>query len=250
MITTLVIEDEKKSLTAICVLINKYCSDLNILGVATNADEGYKQIVKLKPQLVFLDIHMPGHSGFAMLRRFKEINFEVIFVTAFDKYAIQAFEFCAVDYILKPVLADRLIEAVSHAVERINFKTGSNLIIHFVHCLADKEDLITKFSVHHNGNVIFIETTDICSIESDGEAIVLKLNDGAHYYSSKRLHEFEKTLEETHNFIRINKSVLINTKHLKSYSKGEICVIELNNNQTFEVSRRRKNEILKKLREL
>lgn len=248
MISTLIIDDEEKNRAAIAALLEKHCPGLQIVGQAASADEGYRKIEQLKPHLVLLDVKMPGHSGFAMLKRFKQIDFEVIFITAHDRYAIHAFEFNAVDYILKPVSVIKLQAAVQKAINRIKSKSNNEMVMHFVHCLSDKEETLQKISVHHNGNVIFLMVDEICSVETKTDTTIINMLDGKHYYSSKDLLKFEQLLEGIDMFIRINKSVIINIKHLKSYSKSETCIIEMKNGQSFEVSKRRKHDILGKLK--
>ncbi len=123
-------------------------------------------------------------------------------------------------------------------------------MLHFIKTLADKDDLINKFSVHHNGKVIFVNVNEIAFIEAKTDFCELNLANGSHYTSSKDLKSFEDVLNRAGNFIRINKSVILNTDYLKGYTKGEVCIIELRSGQTFEVSRRKKTEIISKLKSL
>jgi two-component system LytT family response regulator len=248
MIRTLIIDDEEKNRTAIAALVAKHCPELDIVGEAASAEEGYRKIEQLAPHLVLLDVKMPGHSGFALLKRFEQIDFEVIFITAYDRYAIHAFEFNAVDYIMKPVSVTKLQIAVGRALERIKTKNNSELVMHFIQSLSDRDEALQKLSVHHNDRVVFIIVAEICSIESKTDTTTISLQDGKHYYSSKDLVKFEQVLEGNGNFIRINKSVIINIRHIKSYSKSETCTIEMITSQTFDVSKRRKHEILQKLK--
>ncbi len=248
MINCVIIDDEEGNRSALQTLISKHCPEIHVSGQAENADDGYKKILDLKPQLIFLDVKMPGKSGFDLLKRFSIIDFEVIFISAFDKYAIRAFDFNAVAYILKPVSVVKLISAVSNARERIDLKSGTELVMHFIKTLSDKDELLNKFSLHHNGKVIFVNISDIAFIQTLENNTILNLSDNSHYYSSKDLAKFEDVLQNTENFIRVSKAVIINTNYIKSYSKGEVCLIEMKCGQVFEVSRRRKTEILKRLK--
>jgi len=250
MITSLLIDDEENNRNVLRTLLSKYCPVIKILDEANSADEAFLKINAIKPQLIFLDIMMPKKSGFDLLKMFPVIDFEVIFVTAYDNYAVSAFEFNALDYILKPIIVQKLIKSVDKCVSKIESNSSGESIIHFIRTLSDKNDLVSKFSVHHHDKVMLIEVANICFIEAKIDNTILTLCDRSHYYSSKDLVKFESVLESLDNFIRINKSVIINTNCLKSYSKGDPCIIELKTGEVFEVSRRRKSEILKKLKSL
>lgn len=248
MISCLIIDDEESNRNVLRTLLGKNCPDIKLLDEAANADDAFVKINTYKPQLIFLDIMMPKKSGFDLLKMFPSIDFEVIFVTAYDNYAVSAFEFNALDYILKPISAQKLIKAVEKGIQKINSNSHGESILHFVGSLSDKNDLVSKFSVHHHGKVIFVEVSEIAFIEAKEDNTILTLLDNSHYYSSKNLVKYESVLEGSGNFIRINKSVIINKNLIKSYSKGEPCIIELKTGQVFEVSRRRKAEILKNLK--
>jgi two-component system LytT family response regulator len=248
MISTLIIDDEESNRNVLRTLLKKHCAGLNLIGEAESAEEAYEKIKGLKPRLIFLDIKMPQKTGFDLLKMFPEIDFDVIFVTAYDNYAMQAFEFNAMGYILKPINPSKLVKAVEKAIQRISSDESKDLVLHFINTISDKNGLVNKFSVHHNGKVVFIQVSEISFIESREDSTMLSLYDNTHYYSSKDLVKFEDVLQEIGDFIRINKNIIINTNFIKSYSKGEVCVIDLKSGQSFEVSRRRKSEILKKLR--
>lgn len=250
MITAIIIDDEANNRAVLKQLLERNCPQVEVLGICSNAVEAFEAITSMQPQLVFLDIMMPGKSGFELLKMFTEIRFEVIFVTAHDAYAISAFEFGALDYILKPVSVAKLIKAVEKGTQKIQSLTAGEDILHFVQTLSDKNDLISRFSVHLHNKVVLIEVSDVSFIEAREDQTILTLNDNQRYFSSKDLGKYESVLRELGNFIRINKSIIINTAYLKSYSKGEPCIIELKTGQSFEVSRRRKAEILTRLRTL
>jgi two-component system LytT family response regulator len=250
MITAIIIDDEAHNRDVLRALLNKHCTEIKILDEADNAQEAFFKITDQKPQLVFLDIRMPGRNGFDLLKLFKEIDFEVIFVSAFDEYAIKAFEFNALDYILKPIDYVKLIKAVNKAIAKIRSNNKDDTILHFVKTLADKDDLVNKFSVHHKGKVLFINVSDVAFISAKTDFCELHLKDGSRYTSSKDLKLFEDVLSKAGNFIRISRSVIINTNCLKGYTKGEVCVLELISGDQFEVSRRKKTVVIGKLKSL
>jgi len=248
MITAIIVDDEIHNRNVLQTLLKKYCPEIKVLDEADSAPEAFFKIVEQKPQLIFLDIKMPGKSGFDLLKLFREIDFEVIFVSAFDEYAIKAFEFNALDYILKPIDYVKLTKAVGKAVTKIKSQGKDDTMLHFVKTLADKDDLISKFSLHHNGKVVFVNVSDIEFIEAKTDFCELYLKDGFRYTSSKDLKLFEDILTEAGNFIRISRSVIINTNFIRGYTKGEVCIIELGSGHHFEVSRRKKTEIIGKLK--
>jgi two-component system LytT family response regulator len=250
MITALIVDDESHNRKFLRTLLTEHCPQVHTMDEAVNAEDAFAKIKRHKPALIFLDIRMRDRSGFSLLKMFSEINFEVIFVSAYDKYAIRAFEFNAVGYILKPIDIDKLKIAVGKASERIVGNEKNDLVLHFIQTLSEENNLINKFSLHHNGKVVFIHASEISFIEGKQENSLITLTNGSHYFSSKNLAQFETVLSETNNFIRINKGVIINTHDLRSYSKGDFCIIDMKSGQSFEVSRRRKTEILKKLKDL
>lgn len=250
MIPTLLIDDEGHNRITLRTLLEKHCDNIRVIDEAKDVPEAFEKINRLKPRLVFLDIKMPKKNGFDLLKMFDQINFEVIFVTAFNKYAIKAFDFNAIGYILKPIDSDKLIKAVKKATDQIELNSKNDIVFHFVKTLSDHETLVSKFSVHHNGNVILLSISDIAFIETKNDITTIFLKDNSQYFSSKDLVKFEKVLESCHEFIRINKNVIVNTHYIRSYTKDSVCTIHMQGNQAFEVSRRKKSEILKKLKSL
>lgn len=241
LVTALIIDDEEHNRNVLKSLLEKYSPSINVIAETSNVNDAFDLINSQKPQLIFLDIKMPNKSGFDLLKLFDVINFEVIFVSAFNEYAITAFEFNALGYILKPIDYTKLIKAVDKAVLKIISNKQNEDILHFINTLEVKNDLISKISVHHNEKVIFINISDIVSVESNNGVCEIKVINNLRYNSSKDLKLFDDMLEKNGNFIRINKSVIINFDYLKSYSKGDVCTIEMLNGNSFEVSRRKKN---------
>jgi two-component system LytT family response regulator len=248
MIASVIIDDETHNRNVLRILLEKHCGSIQIAGEADNADDGFKLIQKVNPQLVFLDIKMPEKSGFDLLRMFKEITFEVVFISAFNEFAIHAFEFNALDYILKPIDYVKLIKAVDRARNKINIQSSKDAILHFISSHNEKSNIVSKLTVHQNDKVILINVPDIIHIAGQTDYCQIYLKDNSRYSSSKDLKLFENLLSQDSSFVRINKSVILNINFIKSYSKGETCVIELLNGLDFEVSRRKKTEIVKKLR--
>lgn len=251
MIKAIIVDDEAANRNVLRTLLSKHCTHIKVLEEADNAEAAFEQINKHKPDLVFLDVRMPVRNGFDLLRMFDKINFEIIFVSAFNEYAISAFEFNALDYILKPIDYIKLVKAVAKATDKLSKRDQQNeQILHFIKTLDEKNELVSKFSVHHNDKVIFINIAEIVYIKSKSDFCVLCTKDGEKYTSSKDLKQYDDVLQQAGNFIRINKSVIISSDFIKSYTKSEPCIIELKSGETFEVSRRKKTEINLQLKKL
>jgi two-component system LytT family response regulator len=247
-VTAIIIDDEEHNRNVLRALLTKHTPAIEVVGEAAGANNAFTEIQQLKPQLVFLDIKMPVKSGFDLLKMFETISFEVIFVSAFNEYAITAFEFNALGYILKPIDFSKLITVVEKAVAKIRANTVNENVFHFIKTLEEKNDLINKIPVHHNEKVVLLNVSELISVEVKDAICELRMNNGMRYYSSKDLKLFEDMLEKIGNFVRINKSVIININQIKSYSKGELCVIEMVNEISLEVSRRKKTEVLRKIK--
>jgi two-component system LytT family response regulator len=248
MIATLIVDDEDHNRSLLKTLLNKYCPAIDIIAESDDAENAFRLINELKPQLVFLDIKMPGKSGFDLLKMFDTIDFEVIFVSAFNEFAITAFEFNALGYILKPIDYGKLIITIDKAINKISSNERTSNVFHFIKTLDERNSSINKISVHHKDKVVFLNVNSIVSIESKTGACEILMEDGKAYHSSKELKLFEEMLEPIGSFIRINRSTIVNTNFIISYSKGENFNVEVLNNVVFEVSRRKKSDVLDRMK--
>ncbi|MBI3133754.1 MAG: response regulator transcription factor [Bacteroidetes bacterium] len=239
----ILIDDEQDNQILLSSLLTKHCPQVEIIGIADSADSAYRLICDTNPDVIFLDINMPEKTGFDLLRLFDEINFSVIFVTGFDEYAIKAFEFNAVDYVLKPIDHLKLIKAVKKAEKQLD--VGSKNLIRFVHSLEEKTNYVKKIMIHGNDKVHIIDLNDIVYITAHrvySEILDVKQQ---HYISAKPLGDYAELLERVPNFIRVNKSCIINVHHVNSYTKGQECIILMQGSSLeIEVSRRKKTEII------
>ncbi len=250
MVRTFIVDDEAHNREVLKTLLKKYSHEINIIGEADNADDAISLINELKPQLVFLDIKMPTKNGFELLKEFKEINFEVIFVTAYNEFAINAFELNAIGYILKPIDSVLLYKTVDKAERIINSNNTEKTISNFVQTLNIDNSKITKISVHHHDKVVFIGFEDIIQIDANnGYCEILAINNNK-YITSKDLKMYENVFKGYEKLFRVNKSTIINISHIKNYTKGEICFAELVNGSVVEVSRRKKGELLQKIKSI
>lgn len=247
-ITALLVDDEENSRVVLRNLLKDFFEEVEVVAEAANVDEAYAMVNSKKPQLVFLDIQMPRASGFTLLKKFEEVPFEVIFVTSFDKYAINAIKFSALDYLLKPVEVSDLTDAINKAKKSIALKTRKSIqIVNLLQNIGE-EGNDKKVAIHTGENVKLIGANVIAYIESDGSYCNLTTFDNQQYTTAKYLKDFEDYFGENSNFVRTHKNALLNVKHIKIYSKGEPCIIEMVNGKTFEVARRKKQEVLEKLK--
>lgn len=246
---TLIIDDEAASRNVLNSLLGTHCPETEVVGFADSADAGYELIGKTLPDLVFVDIKMPGKTGFDLLRMFDKITFNVIFVSGFDHYAIQAFEFNAIDYILKPIDYAKLVSAVKRTQERMSEKNNNN-IIHFIQSIDEKNQLIKNISLHHNGKVHLVNIDEICCVNALRGYCEIVTQDGQKLVSAKTLSDYEELLEPYARFLRVSKSVIVNVNQIRDYSKGNVCYITLKGyEQEIEVSRRKKTTIIQHLKE-
>ncbi|MBI3134102.1 MAG: response regulator transcription factor [Bacteroidetes bacterium] len=247
-IKSILVDDEKNSREVLAALIQRFCPEVELCGMAIDVESAYELITTVKPDLIFLDIQMPRSNGFNLLKKFDPVPFEVIFVTSYDKYAINAIKFSALDYILKPVEIGDLQSAVKKGVANVLAKKNNQpLIINLLHNIQP-DTAEKKVAVHSNGNVKILEVKDIVYIESDSRYSKLTLNSGEIFTTAKTLREFEEYLEPAAFFVRISKQLMLNVSYIMQYTKGDPFSIQLKNGKVFEVARRKKAEVLEKLK--
>lgn len=211
---------------------------------ANSVANAHKVLKQQNIDLVFLDIQMPEENGFELLKQLPYINFETIFITGFDKYAVTAFKFNAIDYLLKPVDIEELKLALQKAIIRINEKQNSQEnIVSLLASLPEKGGS-KRIAIHQNNKVVFINASIISHIIAiDNYSQIITFNKEK-YTSAHLLKEFESYFENTKSFVRISRSVIINLQYIQSYSKDYPFVITLKSGEEFEISRRKKGEIL------
>ena len=206
-------------------------------------------ISTLKPDLVFLDIEMPNGNAFDLLEKFKEIDFNIIFITAYDHYAIKAIKFSAVDYILKPIDSEELVLAVKRFEDKIGQKSSLNNQFKTLLSNVRPGNKLKKVGIPDGDGLVFINLSDIIRCDSDGNYTFFILTTGKKIIASRTLGEYEQMFTDD-NFFRIHRSHLINLEHVKKYIKGEGGYVVMSDNSQVEVSRRNKNDFLEKLSHL
>lgn len=250
MIKALLVDDEKMSRLTLRKLLEVYSPSVEIIAEAENAAEAALLVKELKPDLVFLDVAMPGKNGIDFLKELEEINFEVIFVTAHDKYVLQAIRFAAVDYLQKPVEETLLVNAISNAAKRIQQKTNNQHIETFLHNMKQQSgQQPLQLCIPSIKGFQVVEINDIIYCEAENTYTNIHFRDGKKILASRPLMDYEMMLQDS-LFFRTHKSFLINMKHIKEYLKGEGGFAVMSNGKTLEVSRRKKEAFINKMKEV
>jgi two-component system LytT family response regulator len=221
-------------------LLLKHCPQVKVLQLCKSAQEGIEAIEKHQPDLVFLDIEMPRMNGFDMLKAIPDIKFNVIFTTAYDQFAIKAFRFSAIDYLLKPVDPDELKEAVAK-YETMKRPVTKPQLDSLYENIGNKGNEIRKIALTTAESLIFIDTDRIICCESDSNYTYFHLSEGEKILVSKTLKEAEELLSGM-GFFRIHASYLINMKHVVKFVRGDGGYVLMSNNQHITVSRKKKEE--------
>jgi len=248
MLRAVIIDDEKASRDTLIGMLHRYCKNVEIVGQAKGYQSGLDEITKCKPDVIFLDIQMPDGSGFKLLEDLKEINFEIIFTTAYDQYAIKAIKYSALDYLLKPIVPDDLINSVDKAIQKKNSGRINKNIRIFLENITQKTEP-KKIVLHTNERMHVIELDDIIRCESDGYYTWFHCKDAKPLLISTTLKENEELLNDK-NFIRPHKSHLINTKYIKSFLKEDGGYVLMNDGSKIPVARRKRDYIIDLLNHL
>ncbi len=245
-IRSIIIDDELNNCENLKNILERYCPEVEVSGMAHNATEGLELITKENPRLIFLDVQMPGGSGFDLLESIKKPTFDVVFVTAYNQYAIKAIRQSAIDYLLKPVNILELKEAVSKVAEKINDMDNENEKL--LNYLENKKNAVKqkKIALPSSERLLFVKVEDIIRCKGENNYTHFYLIDGGSILVSKTLKEYEEILSEE-NFIRVHQSHLINAKHVVSFEKRDGGYLKMSDGSTVTISRQRKEFVLSTL---
>lgn len=247
-VNAVIIDDEASNRGLIKSLIMELNWRFNILGEAEGVNSGFELITTAAPDVVFLDIKMPDGTGFAMLDLFEKIDFEVVFITGFDSYALKAFEFNALDYILKPIDPEKFSKTLDKLKARVEKK---GLDSEYLKSLLQSYDLnkltISKIPIHSGNSVNLLAIEDVVFIKAESGYTLFKTSTNHKHISSKQLSDFDFILEKHPYLIKVHKAVYVNLNFVSSYSKGKLCFLTMKDGTSFEISRRKKGEILELL---
>ncbi|HEY0030445.1 MAG TPA: LytTR family DNA-binding domain-containing protein [Bacteroidia bacterium] len=249
MIKAIIVDDELGARESLSKMLEKNCKQIEIVAKVDSMLSAFEAITNKNPDLVFLDIEMPNGNAFDLLEKFKEINFNIIFTTAYDHYAIKAIKFSAVDYILKPIDPEELVVAVKRFEERTGQKATLDKQFKTLLSNVRPENKLKKVGIPDGDGLIFINLSDIIRCDSDGNYTFFILTSGKKIIASRTLGEYEQMFADD-NFFRIHRSHLINLEHVKKYIKGEGGYVVMTDNSQVEVSRRNKADFLEKLSHL
>lgn len=246
MIKAIIVDDEQHCIDRLKGLLqSSYTNSIELLGEFSSVAEGYKAIQRLKPELVFLDVQIHEKTGFDLLYELGKADFEVIFTTAHDEFAVRAFKFSALDYLLKPVDADDLKAAIDKYKERKKLpQQSSERVETLLNHVKPGNDPLKKIVIPTSNGFELFNVTDIVRCESDINYTTIYFTDKHKLVVAKTLKEFEEMLSP-HGFFRIHNSHLINLDFVKSYNKGKGGSVVLKDGTELEVSTRRKDEFLK-----
>ena len=240
MTRAIIVEDEPKAARVLTQLIRAYLPDIGDLAVYHNGPEALEQLPAFKPQLVFLDVEMPGMDGFAFLEAAHDHPFAVIFTTAFDQYAIKAIRFSALDYLLKPIDPDELVLAYRRfQLSQENKVPARQHYHHLVSNLQSGDEKAFKLSISTTEGIHFLHPDEIIRCEADRNYTHFYQTDNRRTIASKPLTDFEQILEDQ-AFLRVHRSHLVNLQHIVRLHEGQL---ELTDGAVVPVSRRRRAEV-------
>lgn len=242
----LIIDDEQNSAEALEEMLRLVAPDLTVVGKAFSAQEGIEKINAHAPELVFLDIHMPHMTGFEMLEQLGKISFEVVFTTAYDQYALRAFKVAAADYLLKPIDMDELEAAVEKVRQRQRGQSDFGSLEQLFRQMQSQQAEPKRLVLPTSEGLIFLPFEEIVYLQSDSNYTIFYTTHREKIIVSRTLKEFEGVLER-HHFFRVHNSFIVNLLQIKRYVRGEGGTVVMRNEAEIEVSRRRKEDFIRKL---
>lgn len=240
--TAIIVDDEKHCREVMEYLLHKHCSNVNVIANCSSGAEALLALQNNSPDILFLDIEMPGMNGFELLEKFQHPKFEIVFTTAYNEFAIKAIKRSALDYLLKPVDKDELKATILRFIEKQSYtKETEQLLQNLVHNLKQKEEGDFKIAVPTIEGAVFFTIGQIIRCEGEGNYTWFYLSDGRRHLSAKTMKEYEDILLQ-HQFLRIHKSHLVNRKFIENYMHDKRSVV-LSDKTELPVAKQRKNEI-------
>jgi len=240
----IIIDDEKRARMNLSMLLEEYCPQVEVVNDCENLPEGVKAIRRLQPDLVLLDIEMPGHSGLELLDFFdeNEVDFSIVFTTAYNEFAIQAFKLSAIDYLLKPINPDELVTAVQRVEKQKQKNENYKLLKSNL-----QNETFDKIAVPSGNLVLFLALNDIMYIKGEGAYSDLFLQDKTKHTVSRNLKNFEEIICSNPKFLRVHKSYIVNMDYVKAYNKSDGGSLDLFNTMQIPVSPDKASTILEKI---
>lgn len=250
VINAIIIEDEAKSMNNLKNLLNIHCPEVQIIGDATNVEDGLDLFddPSFKPDLAFLDISLPDGLIFKMLDELRPIDFEIIFITAYNEHAIKACEYASIGYILKPINPDELTQAVSR-VRLSNYDKKMDQRMEIFNKQLTSTNAFEKMSISATDGIYFVNIKDIVRLEADDNYTKIFLGNGDRITASRTIKSYEDMLT-TLNFYRVHKSHIINLNYMRKFIKGDTGFLVMDDGKKIEVSRRRRPAFMEQVRRL
>jgi two-component system, LytTR family, response regulator len=245
MLKVLIVDDEFKCREVLKVMLQESGIEINIVGTAEDVPSALDELHKHAPDLVFLDVELEQETGFDFLKQASPINFEVVFTTAYTHYAINAIKFSAIDYLLKPINPEELMNAIQKVIEKKNASTFKNKIDVLFQNLKGPGNR-QKIALPTTEGLIFVQVEDIVFCEADGAYTAIHLKSAGKIFVSKNLKEYETLLTDC-DFFRVHNSFLVNLNEVKRYVKGEGGYVIMSNNLKVDVAKRKKDGFLAKI---
>ena len=246
MLTAIIVDDEDDAREALRLSVERYCPEVQVMAVCASPEEGIDAIKSLVPDLVFLDVQMPRLSGFDVLQQTSPLSSAVIFVSAYDKYAIKAIRFSALDYLLKPVDIDELIHAVRKVANQMDALATQHYYQSVLNNIQHHSGAILRLAVPSGEGIDLFNTEEIILCQAEGRYTTVHLINGRKKLISKTLKDFENILSES-GFFRVHHSYLINLKHVQKYVKGEGGYVIMTEGHQADIARRKKEDFLSML---
>jgi two-component system, LytTR family, response regulator len=245
MIRCIIVDDEVKSQKSLKILLEDFCKNVSVLALCKSVAEAEKAIIELKPDLIFLDIELRRETGFDLLTRLENFDFEVIFTTAYSEYAIKAFKFAAIDYLLKPIDIKELKNALER-VAKIKSHSITDRLSELVQNLQGGGTENPKLALPTSEGLVFVKIADILYCEAVSNYTEITMVDGKKFLVTRTLKEYEELLP-AQNFFRIHHSSVINLNAVKKYVRGDGGYVVMVNDKSLDVSKRKKDGFLERI---
>ena len=237
---TIIIDDEPDSIKLLQLQLAQSCPQVEVITAYTSSIKAANEIESLQPDLLFLDIEMPVIDGFELLNKISHLSFSVIFITAYNQYALKAFRFNALDYLVKPIDTTDLLEAVAKAEKKIKPNSTQLSLLQ----RQMRGEIATKIAIAGQNGVSFIELNEIVFAEASNNYSKLILTDKRIFILSKTLKDVQEVLEESH-FLRVHRQYIINLNHVKQFNRNE-SILTMDNGEHLPIARNQKERLIEK----
>jgi len=244
MLRAIIIDDEPNAVSLLVLRLGQHCPQIEIVATCTESLAGVDAIRQQKPDVVFLDIEMPQLNGFQVLEAVGEMTFLLVFVTAYDRFALKAFKYSALDYLLKPIDTTELIATVKKIEKQM--QTSTSQLQHLKQQFSRKNNYLPeRLALPYQNGVAFVSIHEIIYCEADDNYTRFHLINGQQHITSKTLKDIQELLEE-HDFLRVHRQYLINIHQIRKFVKGEGSYLVMNNEQNIPVSRGQKEKLIER----